>query len=124
MLFTWLKKRRRQRILAQPFPESWLRVLGDNFAPYSLLSEKDKSRLRDDMRIFIAEKEWEGCGGLELTEKIQVTVAAHACRMVLGLDIDYFRQVQTILVYPAGYQAPEQVPLAGDVALVGRSERL
>lgn len=124
MFFSWLKKRRRQRILAQPSPDSWPELLERFFAPYALLSEEEQARLGDDMRIFIAEKEWEGCGGLEVSEEMRVTVAAHACRLVLGLSIDYFRQVQTILLYPAGYQAPEQVPLGDGVVLEGRSERL
>jgi hypothetical protein len=119
MLFSWLKKRRRQRILAEPVPSSWQEIMLDKFAPYASLSEKERGRLVDDMRIFIAEKEWEGCGGLELTDEMRVTVAAHACRMILELDVDYFRQVQTILIYPAGFKTPQQLPLLPGLALEG-----
>lgn len=105
-------------------PSSWLEILAENFAPFAELPDDKKSRLTDDMRIFIAEKEWEGCGGLELTDEMRVTVAAHACRLVLGLDMDYYRQVLSILIYPTGYKVREQVPLGGGMVLEGTGERL
>ena len=45
---------------------------------YALLSEAEQARLRDDLRVFIAEKQWEGCGGLDITDEIKVTIAAQA----------------------------------------------
>lgn len=124
MIFSWLKKRRRQRILSEPVPASWLEVLETRLAPYRSFSEEQRARLADDLRIFIAEKDWEGCRGFELTDEIRVTVAAHACRMTLGLDIDYFRQVQSILIYPAGFRTPQQVSVLPGLALEGKSDVL
>jgi hypothetical protein len=53
------------------------------------------------VQVFVAEKDWEGCGGLELTDQIRVTIAGQACLLLLGLDHDLYRDVQTILVYPS-----------------------
>lgn len=100
-------------------PSSWLEILAANFAPFAEMPDDKKSRLTADIRIFIAEKEWEGCGGLELTDEMRVTIAAHACRLVLGLDIDYYRQVLTILVYPTGFETPTTVPILPGLALEG-----
>src|SRR5689334_10626224 len=71
MIFSWWKRRRRRRILAQPFPPEWLRYLHRNVAHYRYLSEAEQGRLRDDLRIFIAEKHWEGCGGLKMSDEIK-----------------------------------------------------
>lgn len=73
---------------------------------YSLLSESGQGQLRDALRVFIAEKSWEGCGGLRLTDEIKVTIAAQACLMILGLPGYYFDKVRTILVYPSAYMVP------------------
>jgi Mlc titration factor MtfA (ptsG expression regulator) len=108
MLFSWLQRRRRRKILAQPFPAAWERHLRRNVAHYRYLSAAEQARLRDDLRIFIAEKSWEGCGGLQITDEIKVTIAAQACLLVLGLEHNYFDRVQSILVYPRGYRAPDQ----------------
>lgn len=124
MIFSWLKNRRRRRILAEPVPAAWLEVMARHFDLHVALVEPQRARLLDDLRLFIAEKDWEGCGGLELTDEMRVTIAAHACRMVLGLDIDYLSLVQTILVYPAGYQAREEVPMGGSMVMQRDSDRL
>jgi MtfA peptidase len=105
MLFTWLKRRRRAKILATPFPSDWLAYLLKNVAHYQYLSEAEQARLRDDLRIFIAEKHWEGCGGLKMTDEIKVTIAAQACLLVLGMKHNYYDSVLSILVYPRGYRA-------------------
>jgi Mlc titration factor MtfA (ptsG expression regulator) len=107
MIFSWLTNRRRRRLLAEPFPAEWLEYLHKNVAHYRFLSEAEQARLRDDLRVFIAEKSWEGCGGLHMTDEIKVTIAAQACLLVLGLEHNYYDRVQSILVYPHGYLAPD-----------------
>jgi Mlc titration factor MtfA (ptsG expression regulator)/lipoprotein NlpI len=97
------KQTRRQSILADPFPEAWEAILGDSVFLYRLLSEAERARLRDALRIFIAEKYWEGCRGQEITDEVKVTIAAQACLLVLGFNDYYFDDVQTVLVYPGGF---------------------
>src|SRR6516162_5257065 len=108
MIFSWLQRRRRRKLLTQPFPVAWLDYLHKNVAHYRFLSEAEQARLRDDLRIFIAEKSWEGCGGLRMTDEIKVTIASQACLLVLGLEHNYYDRVESILVYPRGYLAPDQ----------------
>jgi Mlc titration factor MtfA (ptsG expression regulator) len=54
----------------------------------------------DDLRIFIAEKHWEGCDGLDLDGEMQVVIAAQAAMMLVGVQDYVFDGVKTILVYP------------------------
>lgn len=107
MLFSWLRKRRRASILAAPFPAEWLDHLKSNVSLYALLTDKEQQKLQGDLRIFAAEKTWEGCGGLTITDEIKVTIAAQACLLLVGVEHDYLDCVQTILVYPSGYRSPE-----------------
>jgi Mlc titration factor MtfA (ptsG expression regulator) len=106
MIFRWLKAWRRRKWLAQPFPAGWLKFLEKNVSHYRFLSALEQARLRDDLRIFVAEKRWEGCGGLQITDEIQVTIAAQACLLVLGMEHNYFDRVLSILVYPHAYRDP------------------
>lgn len=124
MLFGWLRNRRRKKILAGPFPEEWLAYLERNVAHYPLLSDGEQVQLRDDLRLFIAEKNWEGCGGLTLTDEIKVTVAAQACLLTLNLEGDPYARVRTVLVYPTGYVAPAADVLEGGGVIEGEVERL
>jgi MtfA peptidase len=124
MLFYWLRQRRRRKLLAQPFPATWLSDLQGNVALYHVLSDEEQARLRDLLRVFIAEKDWVGCGGLEMTDEVRVTIAALACLLLLGIEHDYFGRVQSILVYPGGYRAPRQEAVGDQVALEGESALL
>lgn len=106
MIFSWLKKRRRAKWLAQPFPSAWLEILKRNVAPYHGISTEEKAKLRDAVRVFIAEKNWEGCNGLTVTDEMRVTIAGFACLLLLGLQHDYFSHVLSVLIYPTDYRAP------------------
>jgi Mlc titration factor MtfA (ptsG expression regulator) len=107
MIFGWFAEHRRQKILQQPFPVAWLDYLDNNVPAYALLTQDEQRRLRDDLHIFIAEKNWEGCGGLQMTEEMKVTIAAQACLLILNREHTYFANVLSILVYPNEYHARE-----------------
>ena len=106
MFFRWLRNRRRAKVIAAPFPEEWLTILHRNVALYGFLTEAERKKLRDDLRIFIAATNFEGCGGLKITDEIKVTIAALASVLLLGFKHDYFERVHTVLVYPTGFRSP------------------
>src|SRR5579862_7889977 len=123
-MLTWMRDRRRRELLAEPFPPSWLEPLRENVAHYGLLSAEEQARLRDDLRILIAEKHWEGCGGLSMTDEVRVTIATQACLLTLSLEHDYYPTVESILVYPAGFVATERTHSPDGVVTEQRSARL
>jgi Mlc titration factor MtfA (ptsG expression regulator) len=124
MVLSWLRRHRREKLLAQPFPPEWLQRLQKNVAFYATLAPDKQKKLRDDLRIFSAERQWEGCRGLRLTDTIKVTIAAQACLLVLGLEIDLYNRVPSILVYPRGYRVPRTEPLGGGAYLEGEADLL
>lgn len=124
MLFTWLKNRRRRQILATPFPAEWQAILDEQVGHYALLGGKEQQKLRDAVQIMLAEKTWEGCRGLDLTDDIRVTIAALAAVMILGFDDYYFDNVATILVYPNEYVVKEERAIAGGATMEEESDRL
>ena len=107
-MFKWLKRRRRRKLLAEPFPVAWFEILERNVYHYRYLTPDERARLCNDVRLMVAEKNWEGCGGLQLTAEIKVTIAALACLLVLKLDRDEYASVLSILVYPRGYLVPRR----------------
>lgn len=123
MIFSWLRTRRRKKILARPFPESWQAYVEQSLHGYNWLSPREQAKLRDDVHLFVVEKNWEGCGGLAVTDEMKVTIAAQACLMTLGLEGDPFRDVLSILVYPAGYAVPVEHSQQG-WTIHGESARL
>ncbi len=126
MIFGWLKRRRRRRWLEEPFRPEWERAIRQNVAHYRLLSEDEQHRLNRLVQVFVREKHWEGCDGLELTEPMQATIAAQACLLLLEIEHDYYRMLRTILVYPSGYFVRGRVPggaevVEGDLPVLGQA---
>lgn len=107
-MLAFLKHRRRRRLRERPFPEAWRQVLRNNVAWYRRLPSADQTELEKQIQVFVSEKRFEGCGGLEMICEIKVTVAAQACLLVLHRDHDYYPGLVSILVYPSSYVVPVQ----------------
>jgi Mlc titration factor MtfA (ptsG expression regulator) len=100
MVFSWLKSRRRRRLASRPFPAEWDQWIHENVAHVALLSREDYALLKRWIQIFHAEKYWEGCDGLVITDEMKATISAQAGFMARGLGEYYFDHLKTILVYP------------------------
>src|SRR6267143_3457544 len=124
MIFGFLKKRRRRRLRAQVIPAAWGLTLTRNLPFFRRLPPEDQAELLGHVQVFLAEKKFEGCGGLELTDEIRVTIAAQACLLLLHRKTDYFPNLLTILVYPSTYLVDEKRPLEGPVWEEGTMHRL
>ena len=72
------------------------------------LSAMDRAELLGHIRVFLAEKRFEGCSGFAITDEVRVTVAAQACVLLLHRRTDYFPKLLTILVYPLTYMVEEK----------------
>jgi len=114
----------RKRIMSRPTDPDWLLILENNIAAYNSLPKKLKTQLHDFMKVFIAEKNFEGCGGLEMTEEIKVTIAAEACMLMLNKVPSFYPNLDSILVYPSSYFAKDIEHLSSGAYIVGESPRM
>lgn len=124
MIFGFRKERRRRRLRAKPFPEEWLKLIKRNVAFFSRLSPADRNELLGHVQVFLSEKRFEGCDGLQLTDEILVTITAQACLLLLHRKTDYFPRLITILVYPSQYAVEENRPIQEHVWEQGQTVRL
>lgn len=88
-------------------PEGWRAIVEKNVPFFRRLSPVDQAELLGHVVVFLEEKTFEGCGGLEITDEVRVSIAAQACVLMLhDPDPQYFSDVSTVLVYPSAYVAP------------------
>jgi Mlc titration factor MtfA (ptsG expression regulator) len=123
-MFNFFKHRRRQRHRSQLFPPVWLDIVKKNLPIYHCLNQADQRKLQGHIQVFLAEKYFEGCGGLVLTDEIKVTIAAHACLLILHREADYYPRLVTILVYPHAYVAKHVESIGGGVVQEAEMVRL
>ena len=97
------RKRRWRKLRQEPWPEVW-RPLASRRAPlYGLLPDALRAQLEGLVQIFLAEKSFEGCGGLVIGDEIRLAIASQACLLQLRPDADLYPRLDTVLVYPGAF---------------------
>jgi MtfA peptidase len=126
MIFDFFKTRRREKLRALPFPPEWRAILVAKVPYLARLTDAERVELEGHIQIFLAEKSFEGCGGLDLTDEMRVIIAAQACLLLLGRVTDYYPELASILVYPSAYVGKTTkheggLVVEGDQARLGES---
>ena len=88
------------------------------------LTAEDRAELFGLIQIFLVEKRFEGCGGLEITDEVRVTIAAQACILLLHRETDDYPNLTSILVYPTTYVVREGRRTAEGLVAEGPQARL
>ena len=99
-MFETRHHRERRERLEAGFQAGWRDLLATRMRTWRLLDDAERSRLEQLTLQLLVELHWEAANGFALTEDIEVTIAADAALLLLGLPDDSFRRVRTVLVHP------------------------
>ena len=125
MLFETKRRRRRRALFEEGFRPEWRDLLVERMAHWSMLDDDERARLEELALGLMAGKHWEAAADFELTDDIEVTIAAQAALLILGLPDDSFDGVHAIVVHPttlvlhgqrsvvAGLATDEPMPILG-----------
>ena len=123
----YVKRWRKQRLLNKAFPQQWRDILMERLPVYTVLQEQERHKLEQLIHLFLDDKEFYGCAGLEVTDVMKVCIAAEACLLLLGQSGPIYPKLQSILVYPTGFLAKRDLHqedgtvVAGEHHLLGES---
>lgn len=126
-MFDWLPwvRAKRERIRSTPLTDAQRAILREHAPFVASLSSERRQRFDGLLQLFLYDKSFEGCGGLTMHPTIEVTIAAHAVHLLLGLDVERpYPGLDVIRVYPSTYQVPEIERLGDHVIAGGASFRL
>lgn len=112
-MFNWLRKNRRADILAEVDWDEWARFGSGSLWQFAYLSEPEQRKLLRTAAIIVAEKNWEGVDGVEVTEEMQRAIAVQMSLLCLGFEDQYFSQVKSILIRSRAYAARSRTPVGG-----------
>jgi MtfA peptidase len=96
----WLTQWRRKRVLQKHRIDDALwheATAGLSFIPKS-------EKLRQLVLLFLAEKEFAGAQGMEVTDAMRLSIAAQACLPILELGLDWYAGFTGIVVYPGDFR--------------------
>ncbi|MCH7816218.1 MAG: zinc-dependent peptidase [Proteobacteria bacterium] len=100
---------RLNRIHRKKFADSWLEIIQRRLPFYAKLPTNLQLQLQNFIKVFLNDKKFVGCAGLEIDDEIRVTVAAQACLLLLNRRSNQYGKLQSILVYPSTFVATRQV---------------
>jgi Mlc titration factor MtfA (ptsG expression regulator) len=106
---------RRRAWASRPFPPAWRTTLRKRVPVYRQLPAELQHQLRRRILVFLAEKPFLGCAGLQVTDEMRVTIAAQACLLRLNRGGALFPELKQILVYPGAFVVDRLHPEAGGV---------
>jgi MtfA peptidase len=115
---------RRNQLQSRPFPPLWQSTLEHSLPQYLRLSPSERKHLQGHIQVFVAEKQFIGCNGLQITEEIKLNIAAVACLLLLNERGKYFPKLRSILVYPTAYWVDSTVSVGNGVIEEKREARL
>ena len=100
----WRRRGRRKRLLSEPIRPEWKEILEKHVPLYSRMPARLQIQLEGLVNLFIAEKRFEGCNGLEITDEIKVTIAGQAFELWIADDVD--EQQKGLMFVTAEQMAP------------------
>jgi Mlc titration factor MtfA (ptsG expression regulator) len=99
----WWQQRSRQALRQQPFPAAWRDILRQRVPLYARLPADLQLQLKQQIQVFVAEKTFLGCQGLQISDEVRITIAAHACLLILNRPSGCYPNLRQILVYPDSF---------------------
>ena len=96
----WLTNWRRRRVLERHRIDDAL--WSEATAALRFIPKSPK--LRELALLFLAEKQFAGAQGMELTDLMRVSIAAQACLPILELGLDWYSDFTGIVVYPGDFR--------------------
>jgi len=107
----------------QPFPEEWKQIITQHVPYFRRLPADKQTALQKRTQRFLREKNFEGCGGLSLTDEMKVTIATQACILILGSEDEMYPSLRSVLIYPEEYFANSRQTSRGGIITEGIQHR-
>lgn len=95
----WLSRRLgRPQVLFDP---AWGDLLERDFEHWRTLDDAERERMEMLVASMVHGVRWEAANGFELTDSIRVLIAAQAAMLLLGLEIDEYPFLTSVIVHPS-----------------------
>jgi MtfA peptidase len=102
------RARRRALALSHPFPPQWRSLLQEQLPLYRRMPADLRLRLEPLVRAFLADVEFVGCQGFEITDQIRLVIAIQACLLIAGHGPGAYGSLRSVLVYPDEFVVDER----------------
>ncbi len=126
LLWRQLKKRQtRNRLLSMDLTDRERAIIAEAVPLTTKLPKDLRPAFEGRMNVFLEQVTFHGYEGLELTEEMQLSIAAQACLLVVNSP-SWYENLRTILVYPTAFRSKQHrreghVMLEQETVMLGQS---
>lgn len=97
------------------FDPAWEAILQNGFGHWNLLDDSELERMRTLVAHFFHGRRWEAAKGMDLTDDVKVLISAQASMLLLGLDLDEYIDVTSVIVHASTMRIKKSRPTGGGV---------
>ncbi|HVY82772.1 MAG TPA: M90 family metallopeptidase [Steroidobacteraceae bacterium] len=95
-----VRARRRAARFREPFPPEWRALLERSLPLYRRIPPDLRSKLEPVVRAFLADVQFLGCRGLQVTDEMRLVIGVQACLLVVERDPRAYESLGSVLLYP------------------------
>ena len=98
----WTKRLARNRLLSAPLTDYQRAVIMRAVPLFRKVPPKLQKTIEGKINLFLYQIEFIGCNGLDVTEEMELAIAAQACLLVANKTL-WYTSLRTILIYPDAF---------------------
>jgi Mlc titration factor MtfA (ptsG expression regulator) len=91
-------------LLAKALSDDQRAIVADQVPLTRKLPSELHRKLEGKINVFLNQIEFIGCNGLEVTDEMQISIAAQACLLVVNSDT-WYDHLSTVLIYPGAFKS-------------------
>lgn len=109
-LSLWRRLKRREPETPTHLSDQAKTLLDARLPWLAALSEAQRAHFDAQLHVFLQQKRFIGCAGLQVTDEMKWLIAGMACLMLLRTDAPVFPQLRKLLIYPGPFLVPALEP--------------
>lgn len=103
----WSKSQARHQLLATPLTDHQRAIIDLQVPLVRRLPADLRAKLDGKVNLFLDQVSFYGCDGLDVTEEMQLAIAAQACLLIVNSDL-WYDHLTTILIYPSAFKSRQR----------------
>lgn len=103
----WSKRQTRKNLLATPLTDRQRAIVQQEVPLIRRLPAEYRGPLEGKINLFLNQVQFVGRGGLEVSEEMELSIAAQACLLVVNID-QWYKNLRTILIYPGAFKSHQK----------------
>ncbi|WP_170603818.1 zinc-dependent peptidase [Ruegeria arenilitoris] len=103
----WSRSQIRSRLLSTPLSDRDQAIIQAHVPIVRKLPSDLRAKLDGKVNLFLEQVDFYGCDGLEVTEDMQLSIAAQACLLIVNSDL-WYDNLTTVLIYPNAFKSRQR----------------